>query len=81
MLGRRYRPLSGKHIQLALFSASQRDKKTKQQWSAWNKKYPQWKYSALSNFSRDSEVAKRRLTGAMDAASLVRLLKELQAEK
>jgi len=78
MIGRRYRPLSEKHIQLALFSASHRERKAKQQWSTWNKKYPRWKYSALSNFMRDCEVAKRRLLGVRDAASGLKLLKGSQ---
>jgi hypothetical protein len=61
MLGRRYRAMSEKHIQLALFSAQHKDKRATEQMREWNHTFGKWKYKELSNFSRDCEVAKRRL--------------------
>jgi hypothetical protein len=69
ILGRRYRTMSQKHIQLALFTVEHKGKRAKQQMQVWNRQFRKWKYGELSNFSRDCEVAKRRL---LDGGALIR---------
>lgn len=66
VLGRRYRNLSGKHLELAHFVASRLHSKTEEQlMNAWNewcaKKPPRWKYRHTSNFRRDWRRAQQHL--------------------
>jgi hypothetical protein len=62
VLGSRYRSLSEKHNTLALFRLGRPEGETyKQSMTAWNRKYPKWKYTAETNFGRDAATAARRL--------------------
>jgi len=56
--GRRYRPLSEKHLRLAEFMASRDDKTSwDQDLTAWNRKHPEWRYDDRRNFHRDASLA------------------------
>jgi hypothetical protein len=64
VLGKRHRPLSEKHIRLAMFSAMRPEEETwAERMAAWNKEYPKWRYTfeQVSNFRRDCLQAQRRL--------------------
>jgi hypothetical protein len=63
IMPKRYRNLSEKHIQLALFNAEQSKGRT---WGVkmaeWNKTQPpEWAYKDVGNFSHDSLEARRHL--------------------
>ena len=59
--GRR-RELSAKHITLAQFLAESPDGETHgARMKRWNRKYPKWKYTQVTNFGRDIKTAERRL--------------------
>lgn len=63
VIGTRHRELSDKHMQLAIFAATQPEERT---WSdkmaEWNKTHPaEWKYQEVANFSHDCLQARRRL--------------------
>lgn len=65
VLGRRYRKLSNKHLELVRFAASRRGETGEQCKTAWNewcaKKHPTWKYRHTSNFLRDWRRAQQHL--------------------
>jgi hypothetical protein len=70
VLGRRYRPLSNKHLELARFAASQPQVRGAARREAWNAychaehpKETQWLYGLdkANNFSRDIALARKRL--------------------
>jgi hypothetical protein len=62
LLPGRSRPLTDKHIELALFTAARPDEERwAEQMAAWNAAHPQWQYEQVSNFSRDARQAQRRL--------------------
>lgn len=60
LLGRKPRSQSEKHLQLALFAVKHQplDKEAMAQWGT---RFPKWKYTRLSLFSRDARVARERL--------------------
>jgi hypothetical protein len=60
-LGRRYRSLSEKHLQLAAFGGEVRDTPVEERMHAWNARYPEWRYTEPSNFSRDCAQARKRV--------------------
>jgi hypothetical protein len=58
------KPLSEKHEELALFTASKKDNHTWEKlMHLWNEKYPQWAYTNRRNFARDAAAAIRRIVG------------------
>ena len=65
LLGKRYRRLSDKHLELAKFSAMRPEDETlKKKMAAWNRRQsrrPKWKYSEVTNFGRDIAGARSRL--------------------
>lgn len=60
LLGRKPRAQSEKHLQLAVFAVKHHilDKDAMAQWSA---RFPEWKYTRFSLFSRDAQIARERL--------------------
>jgi hypothetical protein len=64
LYGERHRDLTEKHTQLALFAATEPKHTT---WAArmarWNAAHADWRYTEVSNFSRDCLQAQRRLLG------------------
>jgi hypothetical protein len=65
-MGKRYRPLSGKHLQLALFAAQQPTGTWAERMAQWNQEHREWTYSDASNFGRDCRQAQRRLLGTRE---------------
>src|SRR5258706_5403685 len=64
LVGEYHREVSEKHLQLALFAATQlRGESLATRMAAWNQRFPQWAYSRESNFGWDSSQAKRRVVG------------------
>jgi hypothetical protein len=62
LLPGRSRPLTDKHIELALFTAERPDaERWAEQMAGWNAAHPEWRYEQVSNFSRDARQAQRRL--------------------
>lgn len=61
--GRRVRPLSDKHLQLALFLVEKPDEGWASRLHRWNKVFPKWKYVHASNFRRDALKARERVVG------------------
>ena len=62
VLGGRYRNLSDKHLKLAIFMADRPDNETlKHSMSAWNRRFPAWKYTQETNFGRDAAKVRQRL--------------------
>lgn len=60
----RHRSMSEKHHTLVLFMNSRPVEETYAGgMTAWNRKYPNWKYTSETNFGRDVQVARRRLLG------------------
>lgn len=59
----RDRPMSKKHLELALFLVKNPNHTWREMCELWNKEYPEWAYSVWQNFSRDARAAYRRLTG------------------
>ena len=63
LLPGRYRPLSDKHLKLALFAAEHKKKGVT--WGAvmalWNEEHPKEPYTQETVFARDCTVARRRL--------------------
>lgn len=60
----RYRELSDKHLELAIFAAARPEHEpAADRRRAWDKQHPQWKYRAanIANFRRDYIMAQRRL--------------------
>ncbi len=58
----RFRILSDKAYSLAIFEAEQPEENTyAEKMRAWNKLRPEWEYTEVSNFGRDSNQAIRRL--------------------
>lgn len=60
----RDKPMTEKHLRLAVFLAEVQKKNT---WAdlmgVWNKKHPEWKYTNYMQFSRDIRAAYARVTG------------------
>lgn len=61
--GRRVRPLSNKHLQLASFLIEKPDERWASRLHRWNKAFPKWKYVHASNFRRDALKARARVEG------------------
>ena len=61
--GRRVRPLSSKHLQLASFLVDKSDESWASRLHRWNKAFPKWKYAHASNFRRDTLKARDRVVG------------------
>jgi hypothetical protein len=62
VIGKRHRPLSEKHVRLAMFSAMRREEETwPERMAAWNKEHQDWRYTQVGNFQRDCLQAQRRL--------------------
>ncbi len=61
--GRRVRPLSDKHLQLASFLLEKPDDSWAIRLHRWNKAFPKWKYVHASNFRRDALKARERVLG------------------
>lgn len=59
----RDRPMSKRHLELALFLVKNPYHTWREMCELWNRQYPQWAYSIWQNFSRDARAAYRRLTG------------------
>lgn len=57
------RPLSNKHLALALFGGLQegREGRLAERMERWNTEHPEWSYTQTSNFARDMALAGRRL--------------------
>jgi hypothetical protein len=67
------RPLTEKHLRLALFAAEQRPPaKWAPVMEAWNEKYPDWRYEKETLFARDATAAQNRiLRPRLDADALL----------
>ena len=64
-VGKRHRSMSEKHTTLVTFMNTRPPKETyARSMTAWNRKYPKWKYKAVSNFGRDVKTARKRLLGS-----------------
>lgn len=63
VMGARHRDLSEKHLQLAIFAATQPEERTwSEKMAVWNKSHPtEWRYEEVGNFSHDCLQARRRL--------------------
>ena len=63
VIGTRHRELSEKHMQLAIFAATQpEERKWSDKMAEWNRTHPaEWKYEEVANFSHDCLQARRRL--------------------
>jgi len=61
--GRRVRPLSNKHLQLASFLVEKSDESWASRLHRWNKAFSKWKYAHASNFRRDALKARERVVG------------------
>jgi len=62
VLGSRYRSISEKHLELAIFITDRPEcEPLKKSMAAWNKRFPKWEYSAPTNFGRDAASVQRRL--------------------
>lgn len=61
IVGGRHRELTEKHMRLATFAAARTGESLHKRMGAWNRKYPRWKYKAVSNFGRDCNQAIKRL--------------------
>ncbi|MER3401404.1 MAG: hypothetical protein C4313_09855 [Thermoflexus sp.] len=59
----RDRPMSKKHLELALFLVQNPNHTWREMAALWNEKHPEWAYTVWQNFSRDARAAYRRLTG------------------
>ncbi len=60
--GRRQRKMEEKHLRLAEFSAMRpKDETLAKKMRTWNRRYPRWKYTQVTNFGRDVLEARRRL--------------------
>lgn len=66
--GRRPREMSIKHLELALFTEEHEGATMAVRMAEWNAAFPQWEYSAPTNFGWDSREAVRRLTERMGGA-------------
>lgn len=56
------RPISDKHLELAVFGSDRAQEETwAERMRVWNKKHPQWAYSRAANFARDVQRAEQRL--------------------
>ena len=61
-LSGRYRNISNKHAVLAAFAAEHEGETTLSAvMASWNKRYPRWRYKAVTNFGRDAKAARERL--------------------
>ncbi len=69
MRGRRPREISPKHLELALFTAEREGEPLAVRMTTWNAQHPEWAYSQITNFGRDSREAVRRLEERMDIES------------
>jgi len=56
------RPLSEKHLTLAVFSVEE-EGSWQVLWEKWNAKYPRWRYKEKRTFARDAKAAYQRVTG------------------
>ncbi len=67
------RPLTEKHLRLALFAAERRPPaKWAPVMEAWNDKYPDWRYEKETLFARDATAAQNRiLRPRLDADALL----------
>jgi len=73
--GRRVRPLSNKHLQLASFLVEKPDESWASRLHRWNKAFPNWKYTHASNFRRDALKARERVVGhVVDPAQIAKNL-------
>ncbi len=61
IVGARHRELTEKHMRLAIFAAERPGESLLKGMTAWNKKYPSWKYKTETNFGRDCSQAIKRL--------------------
>ena len=65
LVGRRYRPLSEKHLALLAFGAEERAKVPPTKWKAifaqWNGEHPKWQYTSAHLLARDWRVARERV--------------------
>lgn len=61
--GNRYRPLSEKHIRLAMFPM---EGTPAEDMARWNRKNSDWKYDRVNNFARDRRRARERLLEPFD---------------
>jgi len=65
LVGRRYRPLSEKHLALLAFGAEERAKVPPTKWKAifaqWNGEHPKWQYTSAHLLARDWRVARARV--------------------
>ena len=62
ILGHRYRSMSKKHIELAVFWSLRLEKESEQsRLAAWNRIHRKWKYKAKNTFKRDCVIAVQRL--------------------
>lgn len=59
----RDRPMSKKHLELALFLVKNPRHTWREMASIWNKEKPEWAYSSWQNFARDARSAYQRITG------------------
>ena len=63
---RRDRPMTRKHLSLAVFRATNPGGTLKARMREWNTSHPDWRYTNVSLFSRDLRAAYSRLTGRED---------------
>lgn len=62
VLSSRYRSISEKHLELAIFMTDRLEgEPLKKSMEAWNRRFPEWGYSAPTNFGRDAASVRRRL--------------------
>jgi hypothetical protein len=64
---KRKRPLSEKHHKLAEFAVQHQHLSAREAWEEWNRLFPDWAYSQLTNFQRDRKAALHRLFGAQES--------------
>jgi hypothetical protein len=60
LLKRKWRLQTEKHVQLALFAVNDRHLNSEAM-REWNKDFPNWRYTRLSQFTRDAKTARNRL--------------------
>lgn len=60
--GRKYRPLTEKHLELAAFAAEE-EGSWQELLDRWNARHPEWRYQDRRTFARDAKAAFERVTG------------------
>lgn len=62
-VGKRNRPMTTKHLALAVFLHAHQGEKYGHLMRLWNEERPEWRYTQVTNFARDAKHAHERLTG------------------